>query len=87
MEQIKPRCESDICSVDLPSPGNRQNSIRRKAKINVRLVFVAEPTEIWSTDGTWGRTVPLRGFRTTAHDFDCFLESNGEVFILSGGGL
>ena len=65
----------------------RQNRIRRKAKINVRLVFVAEPTEIWSTDGTWDGTVPLQGFRTTSHDTDSFLDSNKELCILSGGGL
>ena len=86
-EQIKPRCENDICSADLPSPGNGQNRVGRKAAINGRLVFAAEPTEIWSTDGTRDGTVPLRGFRTTAHDADGFLESDGELFILAGGGL
>ena len=86
-EQIKPRCQNDICSADMPLPGKGGNFIGRKATINVRLVFLSEMTNMWSTDGTWIRSIPLQGFRTTAHDFDCFLESNGEVFILSGGGL
>ena len=55
--------------------------------INVRLVFVADPTELWSTDSTWDGTVPLWGFSTTSHDVGCFLVINGEIFILSGSSL